>query len=134
MSESYLSLLKRDALFKGVLEAMQEELNLRFIEKRTEVMDVLEDVSMDAAMLTRNAIHGLIDGKEVPISLRLKSAWDNLDRTGRKAVEKRLVGYVNVGDLVADAYRKKHKIEGDIAPDDFEFLADIKADREGFDE
>jgi hypothetical protein len=81
-------------------------------------MEILEVAAPDAARLTRDAITGLIDNETVPLPLRLKSAWDCLDRTGNKAVEKKLVGVVDLGKLISDAYREKHygKGRGSSAP------------------
>ena len=108
ISQSRISVLRDDPLFDAVYREMEHRVTEGFIETRAKAMEILEVAAPDAARLTRDAISGKIDNENVPIPLRLKSAWDCLDRTGNKAVEKKLVGVVDLGKLISDAYTEKH--------------------------
>ncbi len=107
LSPSRISILKADPLFASAYRQMERQIADNFIESRANAMEILEDAAPHAARLTRDAILGSIDGEEVPQGLRLKSAWDCLDRTGNKAMEKHLVGHVDLGQLIGEAYSKK---------------------------
>jgi len=115
MSQSRIGALRDDPLFNAVYQDMQYRVNEGFIEVRANAMQILEDAAPHAARLARDAIiNGTIeyeDGviEKVPLPLRLKSAWDCLDRTGNKAAEKHLVGHVDLGQLISEAYKKKHQ-------------------------
>ena len=117
LCQSRISILKGDPLFASAYHEMEMQIAENFIESRANAMEILEDAAPDAARLTRDAILGSIDGEEVPQGLRLKSAWDCLDRTGNKAAEKHLVGHVDLGQLIGEAYKGKYA-EGSPAPDD----------------
>lgn len=109
ISQSRISVLRDDPLFNAVYREMEHRVTEGFIETRAKAMEILEVAAPDAARLTRDAIvSGKIGDVDVPIPLRLKSAWDCLDRTGNKAVEKKLVGVVDLGKMISDAYREKH--------------------------
>jgi len=109
ISQSRISVLLDDALFQSTLEELQARVESEFITTRASAMQVLEATAPMAAMACHEVVtSGTLDGQPVSAPLRLKSAWDVLDRTGNKAAERRLVGTVDLGDLIADAYQKKH--------------------------
>ena len=112
LSPSRISILKADPLFASAYHEIEMRIADNFIESRASAMEILEDAAPHAARLTRDAILGSIDGEEVPQGLRLKSAWDCLDRTGNKAMEKHLVGHVDLGKLIGEAYSKKFGRDG----------------------
>ena len=109
LSLSRISILKADPLFAAAYYEMENRVTEGFIETRASAMEILEDAAPEAAKLTRDAIMGKeIGGVEVPLGMRMKSAWDCLDRTGNKAVDKHLVGHVDLAELIGQAYQEKH--------------------------
>jgi len=108
MSESYLSILQSDPIFRARLELEQAKLHERFLEGRENAMIVLEETSSAAAKLCREAVMlGTVGQQEIKPDLRLKSAWDVLDRSGFKAIDKTLTVSTDLADLVAEAYKQK---------------------------
>ena len=109
LSLSRVSMLKADPLFASAYYEMENKVTEGFIETRASAMEILENAAPEAARLTRDAIIGeQISGEDAPQGLRLKSAWDCLDRTGNKAVDKHLVGHVDLAELIGKAYQEKH--------------------------
>ena len=89
-----------------------------WVAKRANAMSILEDHATGAAQLCVDAVKGYVetineDGDKgyeiVPLGKRLSSAWDVLDRTGNKAVEKSVVAHVSLQDMIIDAYRKRQQ-------------------------
>ena len=101
-------LMREDPLFKSELRSLEIQLEQRLIasEERLSIMERLDLVAESAVTLCSDVITGQIDG--VSLDLRLKSAWDVLDRTGNKAPDKHLVGTVNFADVVVAAYNAKY--------------------------
>ena len=116
MSQHYLRALKRDPLFQNELTEMEREISERFIEERASAREKLKAAEGEAADLCIQAVRGDIDGTPVPMQLRLKSAWDILDRTDNKAPEKKLV--MRVDQLIIEAYKKRMKKEGEEEKED----------------
>ncbi len=123
VSESYLSVLQIDPLFKSKLGEMQLELDERFMEGRANAMQVLEGAAMGSAQVVIQAATegrianidpdtGSIDYKEVSVANQLKSAWDVLDHTGNKAPDKKVIGFFDAAELVKEAYAKKYRGNG----------------------
>ena len=109
ISQYRISALRADPLFDAVYQEMQNRIMAGFVETRMNAMQILEDTAPQAAQMTRDAvISGVIGGEDVSVPLRLKSAWDVLNRTGNTGIEKTLVGHVDLGQLISDAYQEKH--------------------------
>lgn len=110
-------LQRDDPLFMSELRAMELMIQDRLAnsEERLSVLQRLEKIAEDAVDLCENVIKGT--EQEVPIELRVKSAWDILDRTGHKAPEKKVIGVVNAADIIVAAYNAKYKKEDQDAVD-----------------
>lgn len=118
VSKEYLGMLTRDQLFAEELDRMEGEVHGVWVEKRANAMSILEDHAAGAARLCVDAVKGYVetineDGDKgyeiVPLGKRLSSAWDVLDRTGNKAVEKSVVAHVSLQDMIIDAYRQRQQ-------------------------
>ena len=110
VSVEYLAMLGRDQLFAEMLAEMEGEVHSLWVDKRARAMDILEDHASTAAKLCTDAVAGSVVNAEgvveaVPLNKRLDSAWDVLNRTGNKAVEKRLDVHVTLQDMIIEAYR-----------------------------
>lgn len=116
ISRHYLRQLKRDPLFMNELAEMEREISARFIEQRASAKEKLKAAEGEAADLCIQAVRGDIDGTPVPMQLRLKSAWDILDRTDNKAPEKKLV--MRVDQLIVEAYKKRKEQEQEADDED----------------
>jgi len=109
VSESRLSVLKSDPTFAARLEMESEKLHQQFLEQRADAMEVIEDVQAEMVNLAIEAAQtGTLKGRQLSTKDQLKSIWDLLDRGGSKKAEKKIVGHVNIADLVVEAYREKH--------------------------
>ncbi|MCK5375071.1 MAG: hypothetical protein KAJ40_07285 [Alphaproteobacteria bacterium] len=108
-------LQKDDPLFMSELAVLERAANDRITDsiERLSVIEKLEEGAHDAADLCLRVIRG--EEKDVPVKLKLDSAWDVLDRAGHKPTEKKVIGVVNAADMIIAAYNAKHKTEGDKA-------------------
>ena len=116
VSTVYLNMLKRDPLFIECLEGMEGEIHNHWVENRTKAMDILEDNAAESAKLCTDAVGGVVatldaDGgvayETVPLKERLSSAWDVLNRTGNKAVEKKVVAHTTLQEMIITAYQQR---------------------------
>ena len=107
VSTVYLNMLKRDPLFVECLAGMEGEIHNHWVENRTKAMDILEDNAAESAKLCTDAVGGIVDGIEVPLTARLHSAWDVLNRTGNKAVEKKVVAHTTLQEMIIAAYQQR---------------------------
>ena len=105
--------LRQDPLFAAELNEMQNRANEKAIELsgRLGAREILDGAADAAAQVCADAAQGHVldmNGEKTPVSpkLQLMSARDILDRTGYKPVDKKLVGSVDVGKLISDAYKK----------------------------
>jgi len=109
VSQSRISVLLKDPLFSAKMEEMEERVMSAFVETRASAMEILQEASPDAARMVVDAFRvGKIHDKEVGVGKMLDSAFDVLDRTGNKGVEKSIVGSIDLGKLIAEAYTEKH--------------------------
>lgn len=99
-----------DPLYATELGRLEYEIQRRLTDSdaRLDALEILQDKAGKAAQLCT----GVMEDDTRPIDLRMKSAWDILDRTGFKATEKRIVGVVNLSDLIIEAH-KQSKQKGD---------------------
>ena len=112
VSVEYLAMLGRDPLFVETLAAMEGEVHSLWVGNRVRAMDILEDHASTAAKLCTDAVSGsVVDAngaiEKVPLNKRLDSAWDVLNRTGNKAVEKRLEIHATLQEMIIQAYQQR---------------------------
>jgi len=117
VSKEYLGMLTRDSLFVETLEKMEAEAHSVWLTSRARAMDILEDHASEAAKLCVDAVGGIVERIDengavgydvVPLGKRLSSAWDVLDRTGNKGVEKSVVAHVSLQDMIIEAYKLRN--------------------------
>ena len=109
ISQSRISVLLDDPLFNAKYQEMQEKTMGEFLEVRASAMEILQEASPDAARTVVKAFReGTINGKTLGVGSQLDSAFDVLNRTGNKKIERGIVGVIDLGQLIADAYRDKH--------------------------
>lgn len=114
MSQSRLSVLQADPLFNNALLDMQQRMDSYFLTERASTMTILESAAPTAAILCKEMVEfGTLDEEAISLNKRIDSIWDILDRTGNKAPDKRLIGHLDLGSLIADAYEKKHRKDKD---------------------
>lgn len=114
VSAVYLNMLTRDPLFVETMGVMEAEIHQKWKERRVAAMDILEDNASKAAKLCVDAVDGLVQvpGEEnqydiVPLKERLNSAWDVLNRTGNKAVERKVVAHTTLQEMIIMAYKQR---------------------------
>ena len=113
VSMVYLGILQKDPLFAETMQVMESELHQIWLSKRTETMEILEAHAPKAAQLCVDAMDGAIakiDGTlvDVPVAKMLDSAWDVLNRTGYKAVEKKIVAHTTIQEMIIEAYKQRN--------------------------
>ena len=100
-------LQKDDPLFMSELEVLERRANDRITDsiERLSVIEKLEEGAHEAI----NFCRGVIKGREsdVSVELKLKSAWDVMDRAGHKPTEKKAIGVFNAADIIIAAYNAK---------------------------
>lgn len=114
VSVEYLAMLGRDPLFAETLAGMEGEVHDLWVGKRAVAMDILNDHASTAAKLCTDAVGGKVldaegDVEIVPLNKRLDSAWDVLNRTGNKAVEKRLEIHATLQEMIIQAYQQRNQ-------------------------
>lgn len=107
-------MLGRDPLFAETLAGMEGEVHDLWVGKRAVAMDILNDHASTAAKLCTDAVGGKVldaegDVEIVPLNKRLDSAWDVLNRTGNKAVEKRLEIHATLQEMIIQAYQQRNQ-------------------------
>ena len=102
-------LQKSEPLFISELVALQDAADKQITDsiERLSVIEKLEETAHDAANLCRDVIRGRVE--DTPVDLRLKSAWDVLDRAGHGKTEKKDISIFNASDMIIAAYNAKHK-------------------------
>ena len=109
VSQPRISVLLSDPLFDAKLTEMQERTMEGFLDVRASAMEILQHAAPDAAKMVVEAFKtGRINDKPIGLKLQLDSVFDVLNRTGNKAVERSIIGAIDLGQLIADAYRDKH--------------------------
>lgn len=109
VNQNTLSRLIKDPLFVTELTETEARLEKQLSEKGG-VMDRLTRIAGTAVGVCADAVDGQIDNEKVPMGLRLKSAWDVLDRTGYSKTSKMLVTD-DPAQLVIDAYAERQTKE-----------------------
>lgn len=113
MHRKYIVWLMNQNVFKQHLAQLEYETERRLtsVKERLDVLEILGEAEADAAKLCVDvmkdtAVSG--DGQGAMI-LRLKSAWDILDRRGYKAPEKRVT--MSLSDLIIEAHKEAKEKE-----------------------
>lgn len=99
-----------DPLYGGELGRLGYEAERRITDsnERLDALQIIQDKAGRAAQLCTN----VMEDPDMAVDLRMKSAWDILDRAGYKATEKRIVGVMSFSDLIIEAHRQsKEKVE-----------------------
>lgn len=102
-------LQKSEPLFISELVALQDAADKQVTDsmERISVMEKLNETAHDAVRLCQNIIRG--NEVDASVDLRLKSAWDVLDRTNHGKTEKKDISVFNASDMIIAAYNAKHK-------------------------
>lgn len=112
-------LKKNDPLFMSELSVLQQKANSSITNsvERLSVLERLEAGAFEAVDFCRSVIRG--EESETSVDLKLKTAWDVLDRTNHGKTEKKIVGVVNAADMIIAAYnaKKDQKIDKNAAID-----------------
>ena len=95
----------KDPLFGSALSELDYEMRTSILsaDGRVEALEVINHSMKDAAVLARDTM----GDTNVDRNLRMKSAWDILDRGGLKPTDKKLVGHVNLTDLIMEAAKQR---------------------------
>lgn len=101
-------LQKSEPMFMSELAVLQAAADKAITDsiERLSVIERLEEAAYDAAEFCQNVIQG--KENDTPVELRVKTAWDVLDRTGHKPTEKKSIGVFNAADMIIAAYNAKH--------------------------
>lgn len=91
-----------DPVFASALSEMQMKSDQAVVENPRPITahSVLEDVAVDAALLCA----GTVMDEDVDYKLRIKSAWDILDRTQGKPVQRQISTSMSLSDLIIAAH------------------------------
>ena len=97
-----------DPLFASTLTELEYNTKTSMLsaDGRVEALEVITESMKEAAVLARDTM----GDAAIDRSLRMKSAWDILDRGGLKPTDKKLVGHINLSDLIIEA-RKQREAE-----------------------
>jgi len=102
----------RDPLFASTLSELEYNTKTSMLsaDGRVEALQIITESMKDAAILARETM----GDTTVDRGLRMKSAWDILDRGGLKPTDKKLVGHINLSDLIIEARKQREvKKEGE---------------------
>lgn len=100
---------QRDPLFASTLSEMEYQAKTAVLgsEGRMDALKVITHSMKDAALLARETM----GDKTVDLNLRMKSAWDILDRGGLKPTDKKLIAHANLTDLILEAAKQRKDAE-----------------------
>ena len=107
-------LQKKEPVFMSELTTLQDAADKAITDsiERLSVIERLEETAHDAADLCKSVIRGEED--ETSVELRVKTAWDVLDRTNHGKTERKTIGVFNASDMIIAAYNAKHKKDAGI--------------------
>lgn len=117
ISTQTINWLKKDPLFASELRLLEQEIRDLFVRNEADALQVMENAASEAASFNVELMRGSVVDPTVededqlipvPLPLRQRSAWDILDRSGFKPIERKVVGITDMADLIEMAYKKKH--------------------------
>ena len=93
-----------DPLFQSEMFDMQKRMEDRIIAAQTnsenlDALEILENSATEAALLCSD----VMTDEDADIGLRVRTAWDILDRTKGKPVQRKLTASVSLVDLIIQA-------------------------------
>jgi hypothetical protein len=104
ISRATLSVWAKDPEFQSGLVDLQHRMEERIINDpdRLSAIEVLKSAAHDAAMLCKNTL----ESDDADLNLKLKTAWDILDRTEGKPTQRQHVTTLSLTDLILTAHRE----------------------------
>jgi len=107
ISESRLSVLRKDPLFDEAYWNLLAEINEKFVSSRMDAMEILQETAVDAALVAREAVtQGTMSGEEISPALRTKNVWNVLKATGATQEQHTID---DLADAIVRAYEDKYK-------------------------
>jgi transcriptional regulator with XRE-family HTH domain len=102
----------QDPKFLSELHEVEERALARLTdsEARLDALKIIQDAAGKAAQLCSDAVeNGTVGADAISPTLRIRSAWDILDRSGYKAVEKQQTEIYDIADLIRLAEERYNK-------------------------
>ena len=115
ISESRLSVLRKEPLFEEAYWNIMSQVNERFVQTRADAMEILQDTAVDAALLAREmVVEGTLGGSEISPTLRSKNVWDVLKASG--ATMEHGPTTADLADAIVEAYEAKYqkRVRGEV--------------------
>ena len=104
----------RSPVFASALVEMEQAANAKIMEnpERLDALKIINDASGLSAKLCVDTMKGQVDGENVDITMRIKSAWDILDRNPETAkTTKQVRANVDLTELIIEAAKKREENE-----------------------
>jgi len=108
MHPATIDRLQSDPVFAAELSELEQRANNRLTDaaERLDALKILDLAAGESAQLCRQVVGDNVPGvPDINIDLRVKSAWDILDRQGHGKVEKKAT--INLSDLIIEAGRQR---------------------------
>jgi len=108
MHPATIDRLQSDPVFAAELNTLEQRANNRLTDaaERLDALKILDLAAGESAQLCRQVVGDNVPGVDgIAIDLRVKSAWDILDREGHGKVTK--TATVNISDLIIEASRQR---------------------------
>lgn len=108
MHPATIERLQNDPVFAVELSELEQRANNRLTDaaERLDALEILDLAAGESAKLCRDVVNDKVLGAEgIAMDLRVKSAWDILDRAGHGKVVK--TATLNISDLIIEAGRQR---------------------------
>lgn len=96
----------KEPLFLSEMSDLMDRMEERIINdpNRLDALEILENAASHAAKLCVNVMKNEEEGAGAPLGLRMKSAWDILDRAKGKPVQRQVTTTMSISDLIIAAH------------------------------
>ena len=103
-----------DPLFSSTLLDLEYATKTKILTEdgKAEALDIIKETMKDAALLCRETTNDT----SVDLGLRMKSAWDILDRGGLKPTDKKIVAVADLSELIIEARRQREAAKEEAIP------------------
>jgi len=108
MHPATIDRLQSDPVFAAELNTLEQRANHRLTDaaERLDALKIIDLAAGESAQLCRQVVGNKVpDAPDISIDLRVKSAWDILDRKGHGKIAKSAT--VNISDLIIEASRQR---------------------------
>jgi len=98
----------KEPIFQATMSEIELSREMQVVDRRSlDALEILESAASDAAALCADVVQS--NDPDVSLNLKVKTAWDILDRTKGKPVQRQITATANIVDLILMAHDELSK-------------------------